>query len=212
MTVITTAEKAAASSSPVAVIGGGGHCRVVMSAIRAAEPGVEIRIYDDNREKEGSVVDGAIVYHTSGLVAGMRAIVAIGTNKTRKRLVERFSELKLEWTTFVHPFAVVDKLSTLGKGTVVMAGAVIQPGAEIGDHAIINTRCSVDHDCRVAVRLSIAFLLLSHSCSSSSPFSCNSIELLSCLSWCDALWRNRSGGRSMGGGWCCDSSIPQTRR
>ena len=36
---------------------------------------------------------------------------------------------------------------TLGTGTLVAAGAVINPGAVIGDGCIINTCASVDHDC-----------------------------------------------------------------
>jgi acetyltransferase-like isoleucine patch superfamily enzyme len=31
----------------------------------------------------------------------------------------------------------------------VCAGAVVQPGAQIGSHAIVNTRSSVDHHARI---------------------------------------------------------------
>ena len=125
-----------------------------------------LRIFDDNKEKEGTVIDGATVYHTLSLEAGTPAIVAIGSNATRKRVVERFSDLKLLWTTYVHPAAVVDSTSVLGSGSVVMAGAIIQPGAEVGNHVIVNTRCSVDHDCRVAASLlSFTSLPVISSCS-----------------------------------------------
>ena len=32
-------------------------------------------------------------------------------------------------------------------GSVIFAGAVVQPGTTLGRHAILNTGCSVDHDC-----------------------------------------------------------------
>ena len=35
----------------------------------------------------------------------------------------------------------------LSDGTVVMQGAVVQSCARIGNHCIINTAASVDHDC-----------------------------------------------------------------
>lgn len=35
-------------------------------------------------------------------------------------------------------------------GTVVMAGAIINPGATIGDGVIVNTSASVDHDCMIS--------------------------------------------------------------
>jgi UDP-perosamine 4-acetyltransferase len=38
---------------------------------------------------------------------------------------------------------------TLGRGVVVAAGAIINPATHIGDHAILNTAASVDHDCTV---------------------------------------------------------------
>src|SRR5262249_58040314 len=44
-------------------------------------------------------------------------------------------------TAWVHPSV------TIGAGTVIFAGAVIQPDATIGAHVIVNTRASIDHDC-----------------------------------------------------------------
>jgi sugar O-acyltransferase (sialic acid O-acetyltransferase NeuD family) len=35
----------------------------------------------------------------------------------------------------------------LGAGSVVFAGAVIQPDVKIGNHCIINTATTIDHDC-----------------------------------------------------------------
>lgn len=51
---------------------------------------------------------------------------------------------------------------TIGDGSVVMAGAVINPGASIGRGCIINTCASVDHDClledyaHISVRVHLA--------------------------------------------------------
>ena len=56
-----------------------------------------------------------------------------------------------QWITAVHPSAVVDETATLGPGTVVMAGAIIQANARIGRHVIVSTGSSVDHDCAVTV-------------------------------------------------------------
>ena len=47
----------------------------------------------------------------------------------------------------VHPTAWVDASVVPGAGTVEFAGAMIQPGTVIGEHVIINTSASVDHDC-----------------------------------------------------------------
>jgi sugar O-acyltransferase (sialic acid O-acetyltransferase NeuD family) len=38
---------------------------------------------------------------------------------------------------------------TLGPGSVVCAGGIVQAGASIGAHVILNTKASVDHHCHV---------------------------------------------------------------
>jgi sugar O-acyltransferase (sialic acid O-acetyltransferase NeuD family) len=45
---------------------------------------------------------------------------------------------------------------SIGEGTVVVAGAVINPGSKIGKHVIINTCASVGHDCTVNDAVHIA--------------------------------------------------------
>ena len=77
-----------------------------------------------------------------------KGIVAIGDNHRRLEIVERIQKLvkSFEFVTVIHPSAVVAKSVTLGAGTVVMAGAVINPGTKVGHHCIINTRASIDHD------------------------------------------------------------------
>src|SRR5690606_10897483 len=72
------------------------------------------------------------------------AVIAIGSNAVRQKIAQAYSAA---WATLIHPRAWVDESSTVGPGTVVMAGAVIQPEARIGSHVIINTCASVDHEC-----------------------------------------------------------------
>src|ERR1017187_10402876 len=64
------------------------------------------------------------------------------------------------WRSVVHPSPWVDPGVTLGPGTVVFAGAIVQVNAEIGSHVILNTRASVDHDCVVGdyVHIAVAHL------------------------------------------------------
>ncbi len=44
---------------------------------------------------------------------------------------------------------MVSGYASVGNGTVVMQGAIIQASAVVGTHCIINTGASVDHDCHV---------------------------------------------------------------
>ncbi len=48
------------------------------------------------------------------------------------------------------------KMLIIGKGTVIMDGVVINSGAKIGNFGIINTNCSIDHDCIIGNFVHIA--------------------------------------------------------
>jgi len=146
--------KGKAWGASVAVLGGGGHCRVVISTLRAAHgPFAVDAVYDDDWTKDGTMIMGVPIMHTTRLPAGSRAVIAIGSNSVRERCHERFREL--EWITVVHPFAWVDPSVVLGDGTVVLAGAIIQPGSTLGKHTIVSTNCSIDHDCHLGDFVSV---------------------------------------------------------
>jgi UDP-sugar transporter A1/2/3 len=146
--------KGRAWGASVAVLGGGGHCRMVISALRAAHgPFAVDAVYDDDQTKEGTMIMGVPIMHTTHLTPGSRAVIAIGSNSARERCHKRFPGL--QWITVVHPFAWVDPSVVLGDGTVVFAGAIIQPGTTIGKHTLVNTNCSIDNDCHVGDFVSV---------------------------------------------------------
>lgn len=72
-------------------------------------------------------------------------IVAIGNAKIRERLLKKFSDRNVP--ILIHPNATIASTVKIDRGTVVMAGAVINADAVIGKGVIINTCSSVDHDC-----------------------------------------------------------------
>lgn len=143
------------SSRRVAVIGAGGHAQVVASTVVAAGHEV-VGFYDDNPQKWGSYIfDIPVIGPVSDLSSQScsHAIIGIGSNEVRKHLAE---QLDLDWITVVHPFAWVHPEVSLGAGTVVCAGAIVQPYAKVGSHVILNTKASVDHHCCVGDYVHIA--------------------------------------------------------
>ncbi|WP_010582681.1 NeuD/PglB/VioB family sugar acetyltransferase [Schlesneria paludicola] len=131
------------------VIGAGGHGKVVVSVLQAAGRVVDA-VYDDEKSLWGTEVLGVPVL---GPISELQqdpkryaGIIGIGSAKLRRRLVEI---LDLEWLTAIHPHASVHPSVKLGAGTVVFAGAVLQPGAVVGNHVIVNTAASIDHDCQI---------------------------------------------------------------
>lgn len=129
------------------VIGAGGHAKVVLSTLQAA--GIKADgIFDDSPEKQGLELFGVRVIGSLDAARAMKpqvGIIAIGDNKSRHRIAEEFAGW--EWPCIVHPNSYVHHSVSLGPGTVVFAGCVVQPDTRIGSHVIINTGATVDHDC-----------------------------------------------------------------
>ena len=82
--------------------------------------------------------------------------VAIGNGAVRRRIQTMLAENGASIATLIHPSAVVAQDVRVGKGTAIMAGAVVNPGTTVGCGNIINTCASVDHDCCVGDYIHIA--------------------------------------------------------
>ena len=126
------------------LIGGGGHARVVSSIIEAQEISQLEAVFDLNPKNQ--TLDGVSVYqkYSSDLFPNASAIIAIGDNRIRKQLAQTINHV---FGVLIHSSASLDRLSSVGEGSVVMHRAVIQRGTRIGKHGIINTASSIDHDC-----------------------------------------------------------------
>ena len=145
------------------IIGASGHGRVI-SDIARLRGYTEIVFLDDDPDiKEcgeypviGSV---SLIHNTNG-----DCIVGIGNSLTRKRIQEMIPVDRV--VTLIHPNAIVGSHVEIGRGTVVMAGAVLNYGCQIGSGCIVNTCASVDHDSKVGDYVHVA--VGSHLCGSVS--------------------------------------------
>lgn len=77
-------------------------------------------------------------------------IVAVGDNRYRRLLTERFTAAGETLATAIHPFSFVSPHAFIGEGTMISAGALVLPGARIGRGVLLNTKSSVDHDSVIA--------------------------------------------------------------
>ena len=132
-------------SKQVVILGTSGHGKVIMDIVLRAGDTV-LGFLDDC--PPGETFMG---YSVLGNCAAYRNwpeayfVIAIGNAAVRERLSEQMRDVK--WYTAVHPQAVVSPLDTsIGEGSVVLAGAIVNAGARIGAHCIINTGAIVEHD------------------------------------------------------------------
>ncbi len=129
------------------IIGASGHGKVVADI--ALLCGYDKIQFLDDDESLVSCNDWLVI-GKSKLAADIEndIFIAIGDAKIRKRMINELHYKKIP--TLIHPSATIASDVKIGKGSVVMAGAVINPGVKIGRACIINTSSSVDHDCKLS--------------------------------------------------------------
>ena len=135
------------------IIGYSGHAFVVCGILQAA--GNRVTAYCDREEKlinpykleyAGKETDRAI----SETLQSRGFFIAIGDNTTRKKIYRHFEESRLYPVNAIHPSAIIDQDVTVGKhGIMISAGVCINPLAAIGNGAICNTGCIIEHECVV---------------------------------------------------------------
>ncbi len=136
----------------ILIWGASGHASVVADILRAEERYEIAGLIDDLNPSPREVAFGQVLGGRGELpkllAAGVKhIIIGIGENAVRARLAAHAESVGFQLAQAVHPRATLAAGLALGKGTVVMAGAVINPGARVGCNVIINTCASVDHDC-----------------------------------------------------------------
>lgn len=126
------------------IIGAGGHGKVIADiALKVGY--TDISFVDDSATDScmGFPVIGKCDESESFNDGKTDFIIGIGNNRVRKNIAEKYS---LNWVSLVHPSARIAVNTSIGNGTVVMAGAVINTSAVIGKHCVINTNSVVEHD------------------------------------------------------------------
>lgn len=141
------------------IIGAGGHGKVAADILLCSDVPIT-GFLDDNAALWGTQVMGLPVlggshsyrdYQPAALVPG------VGNNMIRQRIAQELGpDADPLWLTVIHPRAVVARSATLGAGTLVAAGAVINPDTVVGRFAIVNTGATVDHDCTIGDFVHIA--------------------------------------------------------
>jgi UDP-N-acetylbacillosamine N-acetyltransferase len=78
-----------------------------------------------------------------------KLIFGFGDCRARLELAELVRAKGLQLATVVHPRAFAASDVLIGSGTVILAGAIVNPAARIGENVIVNTSASIDHECLI---------------------------------------------------------------
>lgn len=126
----------------VILLGGGEHARVVLDCAFAQGHHV-VSVYDPNYHGDLYGVPQRGEYSPNADPDAL-AVVAIGDNATRKRVIEKTHHA---FVNVIHPSAILSPFCSVGWGNMMLQGSIVQANTKIGNHIIVNTGAQIDHDC-----------------------------------------------------------------
>ena len=137
----------------IVLIGAGGHCRSCMDVIEQ-EGRWDIAGLVGQKAEIGSSVLGYPVIASDAELADLvkdypYALITVGhihAPNLRAQLFHDARSLGFTLPVVVSPQAYVSRHASIGDGTVVFHGAVVNAGARIGMNCIVNSRSLVEHD------------------------------------------------------------------
>ena len=133
------------------LIGGGGHC---VSVIDIIENGNEFNILGilDANITENNIL-GYKILGGDNLIPELvnentYFLITVGQIKsysTRKKIAEILIKNKAKLATIISTLAYVSQHATIGEGSIIMNGAVVNAKTNIGKNCIINTKSNIEH-------------------------------------------------------------------
>jgi sugar O-acyltransferase (sialic acid O-acetyltransferase NeuD family) len=135
------------------VVGSGGHGRSVAEAAELSGL-FEVVGFLDDALPVGEIVLGVPILGPVDSMATQRtasdqAILAVGNNAVRERLMQKLTAAGFKLATVGHPRAIVSPSAVIGSGSAVMAGAIVGTEARLGVGTIVNCGAVVDHHATV---------------------------------------------------------------
>jgi sugar O-acyltransferase (sialic acid O-acetyltransferase NeuD family) len=135
------------------IFGAGGHAKVVIDAARRQGRSIQ-SVFDDDADLVGKYLLGCLVLGGKDELKVRNArdgqhagIIAIGKNSVRASVAHWLDAEGFELVSVIHPHASIGEGVAVGRGTVIMAGCVVNADALLGSNVIVNTGATIDHDC-----------------------------------------------------------------
>ena len=135
----------------VIILGGGGFAKEIAGVLFRLPKYEFIGFLDDDKTRKsvlGKPNLGGIFPINKKLKTKYVAlgIGHVGKTIVRNKIINEYEKAGYIFETIVSPASIVTKSVTLGKGSYVADGAVIQPDTHIADYAIINSNSFIGHD------------------------------------------------------------------
>ncbi|WKK74015.1 NeuD/PglB/VioB family sugar acetyltransferase [Marivirga salinae] len=138
----------------IAIYGAGGFGRevnlIVQQLIKKGFPYHFLGFFDD--EDKSSELGKLYLGNTETLNnwnSSISIALAIGDGKIRKKVIERITNPRVEFSKVVSPHAIFNDIISIGTGSIICAGANLTTNIQVGEFVVINLNATVGHDCKL---------------------------------------------------------------
>ena len=144
------------SKRDLLLFGAGGHSKSIIDIIESKNQWKIFGLVGDIFQVKNHIL-GYEIIGTDEDIARIRekisvaviAIGKIGNCDKRRNLINKLEMLDFEFPLVSSSSSIVSKHASIGEGSTVGHGAIINAAADIGKHCILNTRCLIEHDTKI---------------------------------------------------------------
>ena len=150
----------------IILIGAGGHCMSCVDVIELQHKFKIVGLIDN--KKKNFLLNYKIMGNDKELKKFSKriqyALITTGhikNSKIRENLFKKISNYGFKFPAIISPLSYVSKHASIGEGTIVMHGSVINAGTTIGKNCIINSKSLIEHDaviedhCHISTRSTV---------------------------------------------------------
>ena len=144
------------SKPNIILIGAGGHAHSCIDVIEqqgqyqiAGLVGIPEEMHDKHLGYEVIATDDDLPQLVKKYDYALISLGQILSPSSRIRLYLQAVKLGFQLPVIIAPTAYVSRHATLGAGTIVMHGSIVNAGVRVGDNCIINNRSLLEHDATV---------------------------------------------------------------
>ena len=134
------------------VLGSGALARMVGGILKADAAVELVGFTDANPARHGQALCELPILGSDDMLPELRrqgvshAVIAAGDPRLRKRLAALLRELDFDLANAIHPHAFIAPEVQLGRGVIVLPGAVLADNPAIGDNTFVGQAATIAHD------------------------------------------------------------------
>jgi sugar O-acyltransferase (sialic acid O-acetyltransferase NeuD family) len=147
--------KAHSTKQPIAIFGAGGfglEVAMLIEQINDIETRWDLIGFFDDAEELGPAINGYPLLGNlktlNNWEGNLSIVFGLGISKTRKMVVDRITNTRIDFPTLIHPSVIMGnpKYLEIGDGGIICAGTIITTNIRIGRFVTLNLACTVGHE------------------------------------------------------------------